>query len=228
MSAAWRSCATGAIARSSPPGGRPRSVLIAMSPTHCSVTERGERFSRCTGRPDAPAANVSPATSTTSVINDRTQGSSSIRLPARARLWPLSAPSTGARCSAATPTTGMPQASEHPEGPPLRRPPCSQGRQVNRSPTTNAADARIVAEAAAGLRHVQSRNAIVGGSPVTDRHSLPRLVVADQTPPKLKIRGFAADAGDVTAIARLSRAKRAGFGLLVDGILQRVCDLTAV
>lgn len=44
----------------------------------------------------------------------------------------------------------------------------------------------------------------------------------------MKIRGFAANASDVTAIARLSRAQRAGFGLLVDGILERLCDLTAV
>src|ERR1700758_4339382 len=53
-------------------------------------------------------------------------------------------------------------------------------------------------------------------------------VAAEQLPPRLKICGFAADAGDVTAIARVSRAKRAGFGPIFDGILERLCDLTAV
>ena len=53
-------------------------------------------------------------------------------------------------------------------------------------------------------------------------------VVADQPPARLKIRGFAADAGQVTAIARPSRAKRAGLGRFFDGILERLGDLTAV
>jgi HJR/Mrr/RecB family endonuclease len=44
----------------------------------------------------------------------------------------------------------------------------------------------------------------------------------------VKLSRFAADASDVTAIARPSRAKRARFGTLLDGILQRLCDLTAV
>jgi HJR/Mrr/RecB family endonuclease len=58
------------------------------------------------------------------------------------------------------------------------------------------------------------------------RRSLPRLV-DDQRHARLKIRSHAADARDVTAIARLSRAKRAAFGALFDAILQRLCNLTA-
>jgi hypothetical protein len=78
MSAARKSRATGANVRSSPPGGSPRSLLIAMSPTHSSVTARGERFGGRTDRADAPAATISPATSAASMINDRTRGSSLI------------------------------------------------------------------------------------------------------------------------------------------------------
>lgn len=44
----------------------------------------------------------------------------------------------------------------------------------------------------------------------------------------MKVRRLAADARPVIAIARLSRAKRSRWGSLFDGILQRLCDLTAL
>ena len=57
--------ATGARARCRPPGGRPRCVLSAMSPTHSSVTGGGRWRALCRAAPSAWADSAAEQTAAT-------------------------------------------------------------------------------------------------------------------------------------------------------------------